>query len=176
MAQPLATRKNQAGNLAPRGQQQPLSLLRRQFDDLFDRMWSGMLGPLGQDVEDIRVWDFDVQENDKEITVRAEMPGFEENEINVELNNDVLTVRAEKQQKRDGGQEYRKFYRSVTLPSGINAEQAQATYRNGVLELHLPRPEGSQAKRITIQGPHTGAGQQAAGNRAGTAESQKAKT
>jgi HSP20 family protein len=176
MAQPLATRKNQAGSLAPRGQHQPVSLLRRQFDDLFERMWSGMLGPLGQDVEDIRVWDFDVQEKDKEITVRAEMPGFEESEINVELNNDVLIIRAEKQQKRDGEQEYRTFYRSVSLPSGINPEQAQATYRNGVLELHLPRTEGSQAKRITIQGQQTGTGQQAAGNKAGTAASQKAKT
>src|SRR5262249_32186825 len=95
---------------------------------------------------------FDVEERDKEMIVRAELPGFEEKELDVRLENDVLTIQAEKEQTAHGRRDYRRFFRQMSLPSGIDAEKIRATYRNGVLELHIPRPEGSQAKRIRIQG------------------------
>jgi HSP20 family protein len=151
--------------LAARGGH-PLERLRRDFGTLFDRLWSGWLAPFDQDFESMRVWDFDVTENDREIVVRAEVPGFEPNELDVQLNNNVLTIKAEKEQKGDGQEEYRSFYRSITLPPGVNADKAQATYRNGVLELHIPRAEGAQPKHIQVQG------QQAASNQAGAAAPQ----
>jgi HSP20 family protein len=151
MAQPPAPRRSQGGSLITRGPH-PLDIFRRQFDDLFDRMWSSMLAPFGQDVGAGRGWGFDVDQTDKEVVVRADVPGFEEKELDVRLDNDVLTIQAEKEQKGVGQQQYRSFYRSVSLPPGVDAEKAQATYRNGVLELHFPRPEGSRAKRIAVQG------------------------
>jgi HSP20 family protein len=156
--------------LAARGEH-PLERLHRDFDTLFGRLWGGALAPFDPEMESaMRVWDFDVKENDKEIVVRAEVPGFEEKELDVQLNNGVLTIKGEKEQKDDGREEYRSFYRSVTLPDGINADKAQATYRNGVLELHIPRAEGTQPKHIQVQGQQAATGhqkQQAPSNQAG---------
>jgi HSP20 family protein len=138
----------------------PLQRLQRDFDTLFDRLWGGMLGWPNQDIGSMRLWDFGVTENDREVVVRAEVPGFEENELDVRLDNNVLTVQAEKQQKEDGQEEYRSFNRSVTLPPGVDAEKAQATYRNGVLELHIPRAESARPRRIAIQGQQGAGGSQ----------------
>jgi len=151
MAQVPATRSNQGGRLAAR-REHPLQQLRRDFDALFGQLWGGGLTPFNQDREPIRLWDFDVKENDKEIVVRAEMPGFEENELDVQFSDNVLTIKAEKEQKGDQEEAYRSFYRSITMPPGVNADKAQATYQNGVLELHIPRAEGAQPRRIKIQG------------------------
>jgi HSP20 family protein len=177
MAQALATQKTQGGSM-PARRENPLERLRQDFDTVFGRMLGGMLTPFDQDFETLRIWDFDVTENDKEIVVRAEMPGFEQNELDVQINNDVLTIKAEKEQKGNGKEEYRSFFRRVTLPSGINPEKVQANYHNGVLELHIPRVEGSQPKRIEVQGDQatTGQqGQQAAPNKAGATATEKAK-
>jgi len=155
MANELTPRSQQGGNLAPR-REHPLQQLQRDFDRLFGRLWGGWLD---QDIEPMRVWDFDVKEKDNEILVRAEVPGFDENELDVQVNNNVLTIRAEKEQKGEEREEYRSFYRSITLPTGIEADKAQATYRNGVLEVHIPRAENAQPKRIKVQGNQGAIGQ-----------------
>jgi HSP20 family protein len=150
MAQLAVTQKGQGGSMART--EHPLERLQRDFDSLFGRLFGGWLAPFDRDLSEMRVWDFNVTENDKEIVVRAEMPGFEEKELDVQLNQDVLTIKAEKEQKGDGQREYRSFHRSVTLPPGIDAEKVQASYRNGVLELHMPRTPGAQPRRIQVQG------------------------
>src|SRR5205814_1277640 len=119
---------------------QPLEQFRRDFDALFDRVFGG-LAPFEQEFEPTRLWDFDVNEGDKEVVVRAELPGFNEKEVDVQLNDNMLTVKAEKQEKKDGEERYGSYRRTVTLPSGIDADKATANYRNGVLEMHLPRKE-----------------------------------
>jgi HSP20 family protein len=139
-------------------QQHPLEQFHQAFESLFDRFFGNFPWMPSQEFGGTRFWDFGVTENDKEIIVRAEMPGFEEKEIDVQLNNDILTIKAEKEQKGDGQEEYRSFYRTVTLPAGIEAEKAQATYCNGVLELHFPRPAGAQAKRIQVRAHEGGNG------------------
>jgi HSP20 family protein len=133
-------------------EEHPLDLFRRDFGSLFDRLWSGWLAPYSQEFGSMRVWDFDVTENDQEVTVRAEIPGFDEKELDVQLSNDVLTIKAEKEEKGKGREQFRSYHRTVTLPAGLDAEKVKATYRNGVLELHFPRTEGAKAKRIQIQG------------------------
>jgi HSP20 family protein len=149
MALVPAPRNNQGGRLATRSEH-PLRRLRRELDNLFGM--GGWLAPFEQDFETLRVWDFNVTENDREIVVRAEMPGFEESELDVQINNNALTIKAEKEEKGDRQEEYRSFYRSISLPTGVKADNAQATYKNGVLELHIPRSEEAQPKRIKVQG------------------------
>jgi HSP20 family protein len=152
MARSPVQRKNQETALAPRGQLHPLDLFRRQFDALFDSMSSGMLAPFGQHFGPARMWDFGVTENDKEIVVRAELPGFNEDELDVRLDQNTLTIQAEKRQKSDRREEYCSFYRTETLPAGVDPDKVQAEYHNGVLELHVPRPEGTQPRRISLKG------------------------
>jgi HSP20 family protein len=152
--------RNTPGTVASR-RQHPADAFRQQFDTLFDNFFRPWFGGGGGDLSEVRVWDFDVTEGDGEVTVRAELPGFDEKEIDVRLDNDVLTIQAEKEQKGEGSREYRSFFRQVTLPSGVDAEKAEASYRNGVLELHVPRPEGRRPKRITVRGKAEESGTQA---------------
>jgi HSP20 family protein len=182
MARVLTQQKNQESNVALRGQHAPLDLFRRQFDALLDSLSSGLFAPAGQDYGSNGLPGLGVTENDKEIVVRAGMPGFEENELDVRLEQNTLTIKAEKEQKSDNQQEYRSFFRTVTLPSGIDPDKVQAAYRNGVLELHIPRTEASQARRIPLQGQKPPAGQPPAAKQTGNgkqgaqAKSETAKT
>jgi len=130
----------------------PFHQLRRDFDSLFDRLWGGFLAPYEEDWGSQRPWDLDVKEDDKEFVVRAEIPGFEEKELDLQVIGDVLTIKAEKQQKGDGQEQYRRFQRSFTLPAGTDPDKIQASYHSGVLELHIPRSEKAKPKRITVQG------------------------
>lgn len=146
MAQVPVTQRHQGRQMTTRSYL-PLEQLRRDFETLFGPLWSSW----EQDTGTMRLWDFDVTESEKEITVRAEMPGFEPNELDVELQNGVLTIKAEKEQKGDRREEYRSFYRTITLPPGVDTDKAQATYRNGVLEMHIPRAAGAAPRRIQVQ-------------------------
>jgi HSP20 family protein len=141
----------------------PMDRLRRDFETLFGPLWRDF--GMEEDFGNMRVWDFDITENENEVTVRAEVPGFEPNELDVQVHNEVLTIKAEKQHKEGQREEFRSFSRSVMLPSGVDQDKAQATYRNGVLELHLPRSEGAQPRRINVQGGQ-GMGEQAGTQRA----------
>src|SRR5437660_585748 len=96
MAQVPTIRTN--GGMTAR-REHPLERLRRDFDGLFGRLGGSWLAPFDQEMSNMRMWDFDVQEKDQEIAVRAELPGFEENELDIQLNQDVLTIKAEKEQK-----------------------------------------------------------------------------
>jgi HSP20 family protein len=142
----------------------PLAQFRDDLNSLFEQFFGGS-SLTGPEREGLRLWDFDVAEGNNEITVRAEMPGFEPGDINIQVDNDVLTIQAESRQQGEQQRSYRRFRRSVTLPAGVDADRASATYRNGVLELHIPRTAAGRAKRITVQGQAAGAGQrqQAAG-------------
>src|SRR5439155_17130755 len=102
-------------------------------------------------------WDVDMEEKDKEIIVRAEAPGFDAKEFEVQASGNTLTIRAEhkegaeKKEGETGAWGFRRFERSLTLPSGVSADKAEAHYRNGVLELHLPRTEEARAHRIEVK-------------------------
>lgn len=150
------TREKQGGALTSQNQRYPLDLFRREFDRLFDGFFGGWPTPFGQDFNERRVWDFGVTENDNEVTVRAELPGFEEKELNVQLNQNVLSIEAEKEDKDEGEEQYRHVYRSVTLPPILDSEKIQATYSNGVLELRIPKAEEAKPKRIAIQARKAG--------------------
>jgi HSP20 family protein len=104
----------------------PLVQFRRDFNALFDRFFGGSWPvPFGQEdfLGPMRTWDFGVTEGDKELIVRAELPGFDENDLDVQLQDNILTIRAEKQQKGDGSQDFCSFYRRVTLPPGVDPDQ-----------------------------------------------------
>jgi HSP20 family protein len=163
MTQGLSRQTNE-GKMATRGEH-PLTRIQRDFDRLFNRAFGGWmtpfehwLTPFEREAGSMRLWDFDVQDNDREISVRAELPGFEDKELDVQLSDNVLTIKAEKQQKDERQEEYRSFYRSITLPQGVDADKVQASYRNGVLELHIPRSESARPRHITVQGEQPGDG------------------
>jgi HSP20 family protein len=100
----------------------------------------------------------DVWETDSELVLSFDLPGIPEEQISVELDDNVLTVsgRRERTQEETGERFYRyerrfgTFSRSVTLPSGVSEEQVRADYKDGVLEIHVPKPEEQKPKRIQV--------------------------
>lgn len=139
--------RGKGGALAPR----PWTEFRHQMEDLFERFCGRSHLPFDGEYEELRAWDFDVDDKNNEIVVKAEIPGFQANEIDVQLNNGYLTIKAEKKQKKDEEESYQTYRRTVTLPCGVKEDKATATCRNGVLELHLPKTEATKAKHIPIQ-------------------------
>ena len=148
---PWRKEKNGSGALVPRSEH-PLSRIRDEFDALFDRFLSRFPAAWGLD-DTSSFWGFDVEDAGNEYVVRAEAPGFEAEDFDVQVNGNMLTIRAErKQQAQDqpNGTSFssRRLSRTVTLPAGADAEKVEAHYRNGVLEVRLPKTKEALGRRI----------------------------
>jgi len=131
-----------------------LSQMRRELDTLFDRFFSGWPTLAGGDWP-MTGWGFDVDDTGKEIVVHAEAPGFEPDDFNVEIVGDNLVLKAEHKEEEESGNGYHfrqeRLYRTVALPHGVEADKIDARYHNGVLEVHVPKGEEAQGKRITVK-------------------------
>ena len=100
----------------------------------------------------------DVAETQETIRVRAEVPGMKQDDIAIEFENGVLTIRGERKlEKNDDGttwhrveRTYGNFVRSFTLPRTVDPERIAATYRDGVLEIEIPKKEEAKPKQIRI--------------------------
>jgi HSP20 family protein len=129
-----------------------LSRMRAEFDRLLERLasewpsyWEG----------DGRRWGLEVEDQDDAVIVRAEAPGFEAGDFNLQLSDNRLVLRATKKVEtkgKKGETEVREqeCYQSVTLPDGINKDKVEAKYHNGVLTVTLPKTEDGKAKRIAV--------------------------
>jgi HSP20 family protein len=100
----------------------------------------------------------DVIDRDDEVVVRAEVPGFRKDDIEVSVSGNMLTIRGETRREvtTEKGDFYRSeisrgaFVRSVSLPAEVDESKAQATMKDGLLELVLPKLEKSKRRTITI--------------------------
>jgi len=100
----------------------------------------------------------DVMEDKDQITVKAELPGMAKEDIKISLENGVLSIQGEKKAEKEvkeGGllrqeRSYGSFYRAFTLPAGVDGSKATANYKDGVLELMLPKKEEAKPKAIEI--------------------------
>jgi len=153
----MPRRRERGGALAP-GMFSPFDLLRQEFALLFDRAFGGFPVPFETPWEFMKPWGFEMEELEKEVVVRAEVPGFEPAEIEVQLTGDRLTIRAEhkeKVEKKEGKvpveRTYGRMERTVTLPAGIMPEKVEARYHNGVLEVHVPRVPEVQPRRFEVK-------------------------
>jgi HSP20 family protein len=107
-----------------------------------------------------RVWSpsVDVAENQNEIVLRAEIPGMKQDEIDIELTGDTLTLRGERKFENEERKEnfvrversYGRFQRSFTLGVPIQNDKVTATYRDGILEIHLPKSEETKPRKVTV--------------------------
>jgi HSP20 family protein len=101
----------------------------------------------------------DVSETDKEIEITTELPGLEENDIQLNVADNVLTIRGEKKNEREESKKdyhlversYGSFVRSVQLPDGVNADNIKAVMSKGVLKVTVPKPAPAQSKKIDIK-------------------------
>ena len=139
--------------------QHPVARFQNEMNSLFERFWSdwGNWPALPQDpFPSQRGWALDVDDQPDQYVVRAEAPGFDPNDLDVQVSGNLLTIKAEhkeeKKEKQSSRYSYGSLQRSFTLPQGIDSDQINAQYKNGVLELYLPKSEEARAKRIAVTG------------------------
>jgi HSP20 family protein len=159
------TSKGQGGRL-PSRYQDPFQSFRTEMDRLFDSFLGGMpsLTSLRQSFPSTQVITptLDVKENEKEIVVKADLPGMDEKDINLTVHNGVLSLRGEKKSEHTDERDnyhvmersYGSFQRSIRLPDTVDEDKAEARFDKGVLTITLPkRPESVSAqKKIQIKG------------------------
>ena len=142
------------GELITGEEQYPWSRLRAEMEDLFERFCQQMPG-LPEVLEGRRAWGFDVEDKEHDVVIRAETPGFEPDELDVQLSGNRLIIKAEHKEetKKEGTSTYQygSFHRSVSLPEGIQAEKIDAKYHNGVLEIHIPKGTQAGSKKISVK-------------------------
>ncbi len=132
----------------------PLGRLRSEFDRVFDDLLRGWPSSWGE--EPSWMAGVDLRERDDAVVVRADAPGFEPGDFDVEIRGDNLVLcacQSEESSEEDQGMhwEKRELYQSIPLPSAVNAEQIDAHYRNGVLTITLPKTEQARSKKIEIK-------------------------
>jgi HSP20 family protein len=106
----------------------------------------------------------DIYENKDQIVLEAELPGMKQEDFDLSIENNVITLRGERRfEKTEETDNYHRversygaFTRSFTLPQTVSAEGAKAEYNNGVLRVTLPKREETKARRIEVQGAGTG--------------------
>ncbi|HUJ03892.1 MAG TPA: Hsp20/alpha crystallin family protein [Rhizomicrobium sp.] len=143
--------------------------MRQEMEQLFDRFADFDLAPLGRGIEhfwprtsgDILPVCVDLSENDKAYTITAELPGIDEKDVNVEITDDLLTLkgekRAEKEEKNKNHyvceRSYGAFQRSFALPADVDANKIDAKFAKGVLTVVLPKNPKAQpvAKKIEVK-------------------------
>ena len=134
-------------------------LVRRPSWDLFDRFFEDFELPMRFTEETEFNPAFDVSETEKELIVKAEVPGMDKKDININLSDGLLTMTGEKKhEKKEEGENYHlverhygKFSRTMRLPSTVNTEKVDAIYKDGVLTITVPKTETVQPKKIEIK-------------------------
>jgi len=132
----------------------PFGWMSEEFPALFNRLFTSW--PMMETPEWPFPWGVTMEEKEKEVVVRVELPGFEPEEVTVELMGERLTVEAEHKEPVEKGKEkteraYAHVKRIETLPPGIETEKAEAVYRNGVLEVRVPRKPEAAGRRIEVK-------------------------
>ena len=131
----------------------PLSAFHQEMDRLFsDFFGDAGLTPFRGLEAGTFVPRVEVKEDDKQCQVTAELPGIDEKDIHISVTDDILTIEGEKksetEEKEKGTYRSERYYgafrRELHLPSGIDMQKAEASFKNGVLKLTLPKTEQAQ--------------------------------
>jgi HSP20 family protein len=102
----------------------------------------------------------DIYETDQALVLKAELPGFSKDDISIELKENTLFIRGERKRQDEVSENnyhrmervYGAFQRSFLLPTTVEQDKVQASYKDGVLELRLPKVPAAQPKRIAVSG------------------------
>src|SRR5437764_1504021 len=130
--------------------------MNRLFNTFFEPSGQGSSGQNGT----LRRWipAMDLVETNDDFVLRADLPGLSERDVNIELEDNVLTIsgerKAEHGERKEGYYRVERssgaFSRSLTLPEGVDPEGVRASFDRGVLEVRIPKPEQRKPRKVTI--------------------------
>jgi HSP20 family protein len=155
MAGQLATRR--PGALSSLWRRDPLTALRDELNALRSQMWGDggegwFAGGIAPSV--------DLSETDNSVEVRMDLPGVKAKDIDIQVNGQMLTVSAQREEEREEkGRTFHRierqsgsYSRSLTLPCAVNESEVAAEYHDGVLSITLPKTEESKGHKIEVKG------------------------
>ena len=132
---------------------------RREIDNLYDRFFEPNFLPSSYIFGEGK-WDptLDISEGRKDITVKAEIPGIEAKDFDISIDGRLLTIKGEKKQEQKEEEEtyyrversYGYFNRTIQLPTEVNPNKVDATYKRGILKIRLRKSKENESKRIKI--------------------------
>jgi HSP20 family protein len=138
----------------------PLDEFRHEMNRLFDSFFRDS-GFLGETFGNLTAWSpsLDVAETDKDVTIRAEIPGVDPKDLNITVDGNRLMISGEKKETSEKKEQsyhrresyYGRFTRQVELPQGVDAENVEANYKGGVLTVQLKKTPGVAAKKIPVK-------------------------
>jgi HSP20 family protein len=136
-----------------------LDSLQSDMNRLFDRFFEGGRNANGGAA---RRWipPMDLVESEDHLVLRADLPGMKEDDVDIEIKDGVLTIsgerKSEHEQKGEGfhrvERAFGRFSRSLSLPDGIDPNKVAATFKDGVLEVKVPKPDETKPTRVQIAG------------------------
>ncbi|MEW6252308.1 MAG: Hsp20/alpha crystallin family protein [Planctomycetota bacterium] len=145
-----------------RGQREPaenpLARVRSEIEDVFERLFRDPWGLSAGALTAVHPR-LDVSETEDEVTVRAELPGIRAEDVNIEVTGNVLRLYGEKAEEREEHgrsfryteRQYGSFSRTIELPAGVDADQVDATYKDGVLHIRMPKSPEAKPRRIEVK-------------------------
>jgi HSP20 family protein len=129
--------------------------MNRLFNTFFDTPTSSNGGTVGQ-----RRWlpAMDLVENEGDYVLRADLPGVSEEDVDIEVKDNVLTISGQRKSEHEQGKDgfrrversYGSFRRSLTLPEGVDADAIKASFDRGVLDVRIPKPEERKPRKVAI--------------------------
>ena len=135
----------------------------RQMEDVFDRYSKALSWPRlgGQEIMTGGDWAprVDISETEKEFTIKAEIPDVKKDEVKISVDNGVLSIQGErKQEKEEKGKKFHRveryygsFTRSFTLPDNVDETKIEASFKDGMLNIQIPKSEKSKPKAIDVK-------------------------
>ena len=140
--------------IQPRGKRElwPFPGVGRMFEDWIPSHWPAQGGRVLHPA-------MDVEEDDEQIAITAELPGIEKEDVTITLEDGVLEISGEKRGETEKkGRNFHlvertfgAFHRALTLPSSVDFEKAKATFKEGVLRIEMPKTEASKPHRLEIK-------------------------
>jgi HSP20 family protein len=164
MAEKQKDKEKESRSLAPWRSFGELSRMEREMERMFEDFFGRRMSPwwpsrwLGAGTQ-VNMPALDVYEEQDDIVVKAELPGMDKDSIDVTVSDHLLTIKGEKKKEEEVKQDnyYRSershgsFVRTVELPSDIKSDKVKATFKNGVLEIHLPKTEEAKKKAVKVK-------------------------
>ena len=135
-----------------------LNTIQSEMNRLFNTFFDAPAPGNGLSVGRRWIPAMDLVEDGDEYVLRADLPGLSEKDVNIELEDNVLTISGERKSEHEERKEgyYRverasgSFSRSLTLPEGVDPERVRASFEQGVLEVRVPKPEQRKPRKVTI--------------------------
>lgn len=138
---------------------EPFTSFNREIDTMFDKLMRG--GTADDGSFDVSHWMpvVDVEERDDDYQVKVELPGVDKDDVKITMQDNILTIRGEKKQENESKssnyhrveRSYGSFQRSFTLPTSVKHDKIEASYKDGVLTIALPKAEEAKPKQIEVK-------------------------